>query len=64
MVTVRVIVTAPFRAVWFLITLPFLFILWLLALLRRAVWAIVRYAHTSFVSVCACGLQTHAWPVG
>ena len=46
----RVVITAPFRAVWFLITLPFLLILWLLALLRRAVWAIVRYAHT----VIAC----------
>ena len=43
MVTVRCIITAPFRAVWFVITLPFLIILWVLALLKRGVLAIVRY---------------------
>ena len=43
MVTVRYIITAPFRAVWFVITLPFLIILWVLALLKRGVLAIVRY---------------------
>ena len=43
MVTVRYIITAPFRAVWFVITLPFFIILWVLALLKRGVLAIVRY---------------------